>query len=368
MALKNICLITHGNFEDFKTWSGTPNIISSKLRKKGFFVWGIDVSEIKTLFPRIINAVYVHLGLFSFFDHRGPIMYHTYYKNIPQILVRFPQKTDVVLFVAEHYLLHKYDSEVKYALYTDADSLERLPFLTSNKQRKIGKSWFLQRYCNITEKSLNHLNHIFTQNEWTRDALIKKFQLSENKVINVGFGINVDPYIGIKNYDNDLLLILVRKGYERDKGLFELVEAFKILRSLRPNVRLAIVGTDIIKNVSGITCYYNEPREVTLDLYKQSSLYVLLNICEPNGISYLEALANKTPIVGLDRFAFPEFSGYGRWGFILKETVPEYIAYILDDALSDKQRLQRMGEEGQAYVLERFRWDKVINRMLDILK
>jgi glycosyltransferase involved in cell wall biosynthesis len=367
MALKNICLVTHGNFEDSNTWSGTPRILSSQLRKRGFWVWGIDVSKISILFLRIINAVYVRLGFFSIFAHRGPILYRAFYKNIPRFLTCHSQKTDAVLFIAEHYLLHEYNPDTIYALYADADPLERLPFLTFRK-RNLGKSWFLEHYYNITKESLKYLNFVFTQNEWTRQALINNYRLSEDKVINVGFGINVEPYTGIKDYNSELLLILVRKGYERDKGLFELVEAFKILRSMRPNVRLAVVGTDIIENTDGITCYYNQPREVTLDLYKLSSLYVLLNICEPNGISYLEALANRTPIVGLDRFAFPEFSGYGRWGFILKNTAPEYIAHILDDALNNKQRLQQMGQEGQAYVLERFRWEKVIDRILNILK
>ena len=32
-------------------------------------------------------------------------------------------------------------------------------------------------------------------------------------------------------------------------------------------------------------------------------------LLEPNGTTYLEALANKTPTVGLNRFAFPEFCG-----------------------------------------------------------
>lgn len=66
MALKNICLVTHGNFEDSNTWSGTPRILSSQLRKRGFLVWGIDVSKISILFLRIINAVYVRLGFFQY--------------------------------------------------------------------------------------------------------------------------------------------------------------------------------------------------------------------------------------------------------------------------------------------------------------
>ena len=68
--------------------------------------------------------------------------------------------------------------------------------------------------------------------------------------------------------------------------------------------------------MDGVTYYYNEPRSKTVELLQKATLYVMPAIREPNGITYLEALANKTPIIGLNRFAFPEFCGYGEYGFI----------------------------------------------------
>jgi hypothetical protein len=38
-------------------------------------------------------------------------------------------------------------------------------------------------------------------------------------------------------------------------------------------------------------------------------------------------------------------------------------AGIIDDALSDKDRLRRMGEEGQQYVMENFTWEKTVENM-----
>lgn len=86
-------------------------------------------------------------------------------------------------------------------------------------------------------------------------------------------------------------------------------------------------------------------------------------LCEPNGITYLEALANKTPIVGLNRFAFPEFSGYGKYGFICPCDDPKTLSCVLKNALLDKNKLKEMGEEGQKYVINRFSWENVVNRM-----
>lgn len=44
---------------------------------------------------------------------------------------------------------------------------------------------------------------------------------------------------------------------------------------------------------------------------------------EPNGITYLEALANKTPFVALNRYAAPEFAGYGEWSFCVIKNLPK---------------------------------------------
>ena len=85
---------------------------------------------------------------------------------------------------------------------------------------------------------------------------------------------------------------------------------------------------------------------------------------EPNGITYLEALANKAPIVGLNRFAFPEFAGYGKYGFIVDNADKDLLAHTIIDALSDKQRLEIMGIKGQEYVISNFSWDKTVSSLI----
>ena len=74
-------------------------------------------------------------------------------------------------------------------------------------------------------------------------------------------------------------------------------------------------------------------------------------------------MANKTPTVALNRLAYPQFCGYGKYGFICEHEDAEELAGIIDDALSDKDRLRRMGEEGQQYVMENFTWQKTVENM-----
>jgi glycosyltransferase involved in cell wall biosynthesis len=198
--------------------------------------------------------------------------------------------------------------------------------------------------------------------------VLSEYGFEAKKVFNVGFGINVNPFYGDKNYDNELLLIVLRKGTEKYKGLYLLLEAFKYLRVKRPTVKLAVVGTESTVEIEGVSYYYNESRTKTLELYQASTLYVMPALSEPNGVTYLEALANRTPIVGLNRFAMPEFSGFGEWGFLVENEDPIELATVIDEALSDKNRLKEMGIKGQKFVIEKYKWDIVVDKMIQAIR
>lgn len=112
-------------------------------------------------------------------------------------------------------------------------------------------------------------------------------------------------------------------------------------------------------------CDNSLAKENTVELFKRCTLYTMPALAEPNGTTYVEALANKAPIVGLNKFSAPEFSGYGKYGFMASEATPQSVADVIIEALSDKERLKRMGEEGQQFVMKTFTWEVVCQKMLD---
>ena len=83
---------------------------------------------------------------------------------------------------------------------------------------------------------------------------------------------------------------------------------------------------------------------------------------------YPEALSCKTPILGLNRLAFPEFAGNGKYGFIVDEPCPELIADTILEAMNEPARLEKMGTDGQKFAIERYNWDNVANKMLTIIE
>lgn len=360
----NLILASRGGFNNPKSWSGTPFTLKQLLSNKDDIHLETINWEIKKLLLRIYFRIYGRI--FSIAGTaRDPLLHPFFKRRITRETKPFRDNADWLLFVSDYVIPDIQNPGIKFAAYFDSFLAD---ILHLREDKKPGKKMLLKYYEKYNRLYLSRMSLIFTQNEWSRKAVIGNYAISQDKVLNVGFGINVTPYFGEKDYGNELLLIVLRKGAEKYKGLLLLLDAFRLLRLKRQSVRLAVVGTDMGSDQEGVTCYFNQPREVTVELFKKSSLYVMPALHEPNGITYLEALANKTPVVGLNRFAFPEFAGNGEWGFIVENPDPQELADILNDALGNKERLERMGKLGQEYVLSRFSWDIVADKILNAMK
>ncbi|WP_035254528.1 glycosyltransferase family 4 protein [Desulfatiglans anilini] len=353
-----LLLASRGDFDNPKIWSGTQYNLKRAFQAEG------GVQTLNWQLNRQLLRAY-HAGFLRFFfgwgTSRDPLLQRFAEKKIKRLLIRNDKPPDFLLFISDYYIPDRLRGYTKYAAYFDSFLKEQFKYMDDARW---GKDWFFRGYEKSNQAQLERMTLIFTQNEWTRQCIISEYGIPGARIHNVGFGINVTPFDGEKDYDKELLLIVQRKGTEKYKGLLLLLDAFKILKRRQTKVRLAVVGTQLPDKLDGVEYFYNFPRSKTVELFRASTLYVMPALHEPNGITYLEALANKTPIVGLNRFAVPEFSGNGKWGFMADDGAPEELADVIYKALSDKNRLQEMGLKGQQFVLSRYRWDLVVNQML----
>ncbi|MFA6812309.1 MAG: glycosyltransferase family 4 protein [Bacteroidaceae bacterium] len=352
-----LTLASRGSSDNPKAWSGTPHALKEEFSKHEDIELKCINWEMNKWILRIYHFIFrPYFFLYNSCREKWLRPFARYKVN-----TTLTSKRDFTLFISD-FILPKEKRKSLFAVYTDSHVSQYINYC--KEDTRIGRKYFLKDYNRITKAQLEQMNIVFTQNEWTRQGFIKDYNLSPDKVINIGFGINVKPYEGPKDYEKELLLIVLRKGTEYYKGLYLLLDAFKIVRSHRQQVRLAVVGTTMKETIDGVDFYDNYPRTKTVELFQQCTLYTMPSLHEPNGITYLEALANKAPIMGLNRFAVPEFSGYGKWGFIAENENPTEIAQVIEDALSDKNRLKEMGLKGQKFVINHYRWNIVVDKMI----
>jgi glycosyltransferase involved in cell wall biosynthesis len=231
----------------------------------------------------------------------------------------------------------------------------------------IGLSRWRRHWFRRWERSaLRRARHVFTVGQHVADNLVECLGLKRSSVTAVATGRGlISPYGGPKDYSSGRLLT-VAKIRPVDKGLPLLLEAFAIARRQLPHLQLTVVGGAAfpgIETCDGVRATGWITDEELQQLYEQASLFVMPATYEPWGLAYLEALACRTPLLGLNGNALPEISSHGRYGFLSERRDAQGFAHDLLAALADPERLRQMGEQGQADCLRRYSWQQTASRI-----
>jgi glycosyltransferase involved in cell wall biosynthesis len=353
----NIIVCVNADIKKNKSWGLTGSQFISALSKKGHKVVNLNY-EISNPIVKYTNKL-ISILLYQTPDHfRNPFI--NFFRNLKfeYLLSKVSPKPDLIIHFGSVAITGRIGRKYSNVLVTDA---------TISASIKFGGNKYSDQFMDSFKREFNVINKrlklIFTFNDWTKSSLINEFDCNENKIINVGFGANLIPFHGGKDYSNSQILIILRRGLEKNKGLLLLLDAFKIAHIQNPSIKLNVVGTTL-DPIEGVTYFEGYPRDMTIKLLQEAALYAMPALFEPNGMVYIEALSCKTPIMGLDRLAFPEFSGHGKYGFLVEEN-PEFIAEKLGSALRDPKKLEEMGLAGQKYAINRFNWDIVADKIIE---
>jgi len=216
-------------------------------------------------------------------------------------------------------------------------------------------------------EALHGLAHVFTFGAYVRDNLIAHYGLPADRVTAVGSGMGaIEPYDGPKAYDRPALLFVAKHLFQAKGGVL-LLAAFELARRRRPDLTLTIVGDErsraFVGNRPGIAFHAHLPWHALQQLFRDATLLVQPMLNDPWGQVYLEAMASRTPVMGLNRNGLPELVDGGRHGFLVDRAEPAALAEAILSAVSDPQRLDRMASTAQQHVLRNYSWSRVAERI-----
>lgn len=349
----------HGDIADPKTWSATPSRVLQHL--------GPQFARCETINYQLGRRMdFLMRGTSRLFRGwnctRNAWFQPAFESQFRSKWNAMASPPDACLHISDFCIPRNLRGKTKHFIYADST----LPGVAEYMPKPI-RSGFLDSYRKLTRQYLERIELVFTLNEWTRQRYIAEYDFPADRIINARFGINITPWHEAKDFSRRLMLIVLRPKLEQVKGLNLLLAALPEIRRAMPDVELAVVGVQLDPCPPGVTCYFNQPREKTIELMRAATLFAMPALCEPNGIVYPEALASNTPILGLNRLAFPEFAGNGKFGFIVKEPEVGQCARAVLDAFGDPQRLRRMAEEGQKFVVENYSWERTAKTMADAI-
>ncbi len=218
-----------------------------------------------------------------------------------------------------------------------------------------------------------------TVSEICKQQLINRpglFRVKKKKVILNGTAIS--PVGGSSDIRSELRIpkenpiILMLATYEERKGHIFLIKAFEKVKRVISNAHLVIAGDGSakeIEKVKNVVNYYSFSKEVhflgfrndTVDLLRQSEVVVVPSQhSESFGLTIVESMAQRVPVVATAVGGIPEVLENGKGGYVVPldpNLFAEKIIFLLKDPLLRKS----VGEIGYEVVQQRF----TIKRMVE---
>ncbi|CAM4235226.1 glycosyltransferase family 4 protein [Lacicoccus alkaliphilus] len=229
----------------------------------------------------------------------------------------------------------------------------------------------------LFKKSLSKSHGVLFQNNDDLRTLTAKDIVDERKthIVN-GSGVNVEkfPHSPPENTHNFLFVGRLLK----DKGIYEYVEAAKLIKQEYQYAKFTIVGgyddnpTSVNEEEidewakAGIIEYMGRQKDV-FPFYKEAAVFVLPSYHEGTPRTSLEAMAVGRPIITTDAPGCRETVIDNKNGFLVPiqnvETLKEKMVFFLQNA----EKVKDMGDESHRIALEKFDVNKVNKQILGII-
>ena len=234
------------------------------------------------------------------------------------------------------------------------DGFSQLEYLQKEGILKIGQATVLANgsICGVNTER-------FCKNEAVRNKIRNKLNISEDSVVFIFLG-----------------------RLKREKGIYELFEAFNDIVSTCYNAKLLLVGADEESCIDSLHKYKNlkindnvvyygatpKPEE----LYNSADIYVLPTYREGFGLSILEASSVGLPVITTDTYGVRDSIIEGTTGLRCKTQDVKSLSECMTILYGDKEQREKLGQNGVNYVQEKFTIQTVceawLNYYLNVVK
>jgi glycosyltransferase involved in cell wall biosynthesis len=172
--------------------------------------------------------------------------------------------------------------------------------------------------------------------------------------------------------------ILFLARVERAKGIYEALDAFKILKSKHPFVTLTIAGDGLevadakkysqshgMKDVNFLGYVIEQAKQ---NAFANADVYLFPSHSEGMPISVLEAMAFGLPVVTRPVGGIRDFFEDGRMGFVTESLEPEIFAKLVEKLLMDTSLRIEIADFNRQYAREHFTVSIAVGKIENIYK
>lgn len=244
----------------------------------------------------------------------------------------------------------------------------------------LGTSWKIRLIRRLVMSRLRKLfrnprTRLIIQNNRDLQFLQQELGLSRDRMHLIkGVGVDLDQFFPVEKPERERPLITMVSRLIREKGVFELVEATRMLRSRGLNPRIRLVGDpdfDSPEQISkeqllqwqsaGLIEWVGFQEDIQ-QVYAESDIAVLPSYSEGLPKSLLEACACGLPIVTTDNAGCVEVVEDGNNGWIVPVRDPESLAMALEKLVVDRALRQRFGNASRQKAIAEFDLKRILQQ------
>jgi glycosyltransferase involved in cell wall biosynthesis len=149
------------------------------------------------------------------------------------------------------------------------------------------------------------------------------------------------------------------------KGQIELIGAASLLRDTFPDLHVMILGANVPAmradleqraRAGGVAerVHFGGFQKDVRPFLQEFDLFVHPSYGEPFGLSIVEAMAMRKPVVACNSGGVPEIITDGQDGLLVEERSPQAVAAAITTLLNDRELCRQMGERARKTARERF--------------
>ena len=216
--------------------------------------------------------------------------------------------------------------------------------------KKLYNDW-VKRCCyynfvKYTEKScLKNLDHLISVSESIKEKLEENYKINGKKISTVYNGIFLKSDLNKTSNKREQIILIVGNNLQR-KGIIILFKVFVKLQKKYPNLKILAVGQDrnkkylksLVENMNiekRVEFTDVRPNKYVLEKMRKVSMYVMPSLSEGFGITFLEAMACETPVIGGNVGGTRELIKDSENGFLVNsgdyKDLTDKISILLDD-------------------------------------
>ena len=219
----------------------------------------------------------------------------------------------------------------------------------------------------------------------SRVMALEAQQYTDKKILVTPFGIDTSQFKPEVTSDRtkDEIVIGTIKSLEEKYGVAYLIEAFSILISRHPEVKLKllIVGAGSLQKklslltsslgIDSLTEFTGSvPFGKIVEYHNRLDIYVAVSVdpSESFGVAILEASSCGKPVVVSNVGGLPEVVSDRVTGIVVPVRDAVTTADAIEKLVLDPELRRRMGEQGRSRVKEHYEWNDCVEQMIEVYK